>query len=62
MSGWKWNEFESNPQDPWGLPSATFTSVGTVALQSLGAPGFSIFDQKTYISRDTLSRVTVATP
>jgi hypothetical protein len=57
VSGWSWNEFDSNPQEPWGLPSATFQAIGQLQIQNLGAPGFSIFDQKTYNGRDTLSKM-----
>ena len=57
LSGWNWNEFDSNPQEPWGLPTANIQGIGSVGIQNFGAPGFSIFDQKTYNVRDTLSKV-----
>lgn len=56
-SGWRWNEFETNPQLPWGLPTANISAMGSVGLQFFGAPGFSIFDQMTYNIRDTFSKV-----
>lgn len=56
-SGWNWNEFETNPQEPWGLPTANISGIGSVGIQNFGAPGFSIFNQKTYNVRDTLSKV-----
>lgn len=55
-SGWYWNEFNTNPQVPWGLPTANITAGG-VPFQNFGAPGFSIFDQKTYNFRDTFTKV-----
>lgn len=57
LSGWDWNEFESNPQVPWGLPTANLWGMGSVGLRNFGAPGFSIFDQKTYTYRDTLTKI-----
>ena len=56
-SGWNWNEFSENPQVPWGLPTANFWSMGSVGVQNFGAPGYSTFDQKTYIGRDVLTKV-----
>jgi len=57
VSGWDWNEFNSNPQEPWGLPTANLWSMGSVGIQNFGAPGFSIFNQKTYTGRDTLTKI-----
>lgn len=56
-SGWDWNEITSNSQEPWGLPGAYIDSMGTVGVQNYGAPGPSVFNQKTYDARDTLSVV-----
>ncbi len=56
-SGWDWNEIDTNPQEPWGLPPANFDSMGTVSPQFLGAPGPSVFNQKTYNAKDTLTKV-----
>ncbi len=57
VSGWYWNEVTSNPQEPWGLPIDSTDCFAAVCLNSWGAPGPSIFDQKTYNIRDTLSKV-----
>ncbi len=57
LSGWNWNEFTTNPQAPFGLPTANITAAGSVSFQQFGAPGFGIFDQKTYNARDTLTKV-----
>lgn len=57
LSGWAWDEFASNPQEPWGLPPANIDAAGAVNFQFFGAPGFSIFNQKTWNVRDTLTKV-----
>jgi hypothetical protein len=57
VSGWKWDEIESNPQEPWGLPSIDISSLGSIDVRNFGAPGPSKFNQLTYNIRDTLSYV-----
>jgi hypothetical protein len=57
VTRWLWNEVSSNPQEPFGLPQDTVDGFGSVALQYLGAPGPSIFNQTTYNIRDTASTV-----
>jgi len=57
FSGWKFDEIESNPQLPWGLPIINIDSAGTVGFQNFGAPGPGVFDQGTHHVRDTLSMV-----
>ncbi len=57
LSGWDWNEFDSNPQMPWGLPTANLWGMGSIGLANFGAPGFSIFDQKSLNYRDTLTKI-----
>ena len=57
-SGWAWNEITSNPQIPWGIPSLQFDGIGNINLKGFGAPGASVFDQKTYDAKDTLTKVT----
>src|SRR5450631_4263280 len=57
VAGWDWNEIESNPQEPWGLPTDNIDDMGTVRVQFFGANGPSVFNQKTYTVRDTLSKV-----
>ncbi len=56
-SGWKYNELDSNPQEPWGLPIVSFDSAGSVAVQRFGAPGPGVFNQGTWNGRDSLSKV-----
>jgi len=55
-SGWKYNELESNPQEPWGLPIIAFDSAGSVAVQRFGPPGPGVFNQGSWNVRDTLSK------
>ena len=56
-NGWNWNEVNSNPQEPFGLPTANFSSIGNVNIQSLGTQTPSQFDQLTYNGRDTLTKI-----
>jgi hypothetical protein len=56
-SGWKFNELDSNPQEPWGLPIIAFDAAGSVAVQRFGPPGPGVFNQGTWNARDTLSNV-----
>ena len=67
-AGWRWRDFDNNPDGPWGLPSTYIQSVdgsGTIGtLQpdpnnhldfGIGAPG--LFDQWTFSVKDTLTKV-----
>ncbi len=62
-AGWRWNEFTSNPQTPYGLPSVQIasatngTTVGTASIKNFGPSFGSIFDQNTYSVRDSLTKV-----
>jgi hypothetical protein len=60
-SGWYWNEINTNPQEPWGLPQSNIDEFGAVNLSSsgdyFGAPGPSVFDQVQYNARDTVTKV-----
>lgn len=60
-AGWRWNEVSSNPQEPFGLPSANIDTIGGLsgsnAVNYFGAPGPSIFNQHTYTYRDVLTKV-----
>ncbi|MCI0622463.1 MAG: TonB-dependent receptor [Acidobacteria bacterium] len=57
-SGWKFDDLESNPQEPWGLPVSNFDSPGSpVNTQQFGPNGPGSFDQGTWNVRDTLSKV-----
>ncbi|WP_348267808.1 carboxypeptidase regulatory-like domain-containing protein [Edaphobacter paludis] len=60
-AGWRWNEISTNPQAPFGLPSAQVDGLGNLsgsgALSSFGAPGPSDFDQWTYSYKDVATKV-----
>jgi hypothetical protein len=57
VSRWSWDEVESNPQEPWGLPPIAIDALNGAEVQRLGAPGPGIFAQTTYNIRDTASWV-----
>lgn len=56
-SGWRWNEISTNPQAPFGLPTASFVGVGSTEPQYYGPPSPSVFDQWTYSYQDILTKV-----
>ncbi len=63
-AGWRWNEVNSNPQAPFGLPEDSIGQIGTLdnsspakTLNYFGAPGPSILDQWTYSYRDILTKI-----
>jgi len=65
-ASWRWNELESNPQIPLGLPQPSFigdqsngNNIGSVNINSnpLGGPAGSIFDQWTYNLKDVVTKV-----
>ncbi len=66
LAGFRWNEITSNPQAPFGLPSAFIDNLGTEptsgTLSSIngngfGPPGPSDLNQHTYGYSDTLTKV-----
>jgi hypothetical protein len=57
-SGWRWNEVDSNPLVPFGLPIDSFSNVGNgTQPQNFGPPNPSIFNQWTYAYQDILTKV-----
>jgi hypothetical protein len=56
-SGWRWNELDSNPQAPFGLPQDTFVGVGSTEPQYFGPPNPSIFNQWTYGYQDIVTKI-----
>ena len=57
-AGWRWNEINTNPQEPFGLPSDNITTIGnSTVLNYFGAPGPSVFDQWTYGYQDILTKI-----
>jgi len=66
VTRWYWNEIDTNPQEPWGLPVDKVDTFGSIAILAsndqanqlnFGAPGPSVFNQTTYNIRDTLTEV-----
>jgi hypothetical protein len=63
-AGWRWNELNSNPQTPLGLPTTLFiganngNNIGTLGgINGLGGNAGSIFDQWTYSYKDVATKV-----
>jgi Carboxypeptidase regulatory-like domain/TonB dependent receptor len=56
-AGWRWNEIDSNPQEPFGLPNDSVGQIGSITLQNFGAPGPSVFNQWTYSYRDIATKI-----
>ncbi len=56
-AGWRYNELESNPQAPFGLPQGTVTQIGSVNLGNFGVSAPSIYDQWTYGYKDVATKV-----
>jgi Carboxypeptidase regulatory-like domain len=56
-AGWRWNEVNSNPQEPFGLPTDQVGVTGNITPASFGAPGPSVFDQWTYSYKDVATKV-----
>ncbi len=57
-AGWRWNEVNSNPQSPVGLPSDTIGDLGTIgAPNSFGPNVGSILNQWTYTFKDVATKI-----
>ena len=57
-AGWRWNEVNTNPQAPFGLPQGNINDIGTATnFNFFGAPGPSILNQWTYTYSDVLTKV-----
>src|SRR6267143_850557 len=59
VSRWYFNELQSNPQEPWGLPLDFLNCAPASSLcpSNYGTQGPGIFSKTTYNIRDTFSRV-----
>ncbi len=57
VSRWYFNEVQSNPQEPWGLPQDTVGSAGTAGSIVFGSPGPGIFYKTNYNIRDMATKV-----
>ncbi len=56
-AGWRWNELETNPQAPFGLPQDQITQTGNINIGSLGVSSPSHLDQWTYGYKDVATKV-----
>jgi hypothetical protein len=57
-AGWRWNEVNSNPQSPVGLPSDSIGNIGSIgAINSFGPNVGSILDQWTYTFKDVATKI-----
>jgi hypothetical protein len=58
VSRWWFNELQSNPQEPFGLPRDSINGLpGTTCCVTFGAPGPGIFYKTAYNIRDTVTKV-----
>ncbi len=61
-AGWRFNEIATNPQAPFGLPSANIGALGTepgngIDSDGFGPPGPAVFNQWTYSYADTVTKI-----
>lgn len=57
-AGWRWNEIDSNPQSPVGLPSDSIGNIGSIgAPNSFGPNVGSILNQWTYSFKDVATKI-----
>jgi hypothetical protein len=57
-AGWRWNEIDSNPQSPVGLPSDFIGNIGSIgAPNSFGPNVGSILNQWTYSFKDVATKI-----
>lgn len=56
-AGWRWNEIDTNPQEPFGLPQDNIDNIGGAGPSAFGAPGPSNLNQWTYSYNDVLTKV-----
>lgn len=56
VGGWRYNELQSNPQAPFGLPSDSIAQTGTIQVSEFGPPGPGVYNQWTYSYNDVLTK------
>lgn len=54
---WRWNEINTNPQSPIGLPSDFINTTGSIGLNSFGPNVGSILNQWTYSVKDVATKI-----
>jgi len=56
-AGWRWNEVNSNPQSPVGLPSDSIGQIGSINPEGFGPSVGSILNQWTYSYKDVATKI-----
>jgi hypothetical protein len=62
-AGWRYNELESNPQAPFGLPQVSLANpagkgqIGSITIGNIGVPAPGHLDQWTYGYKDVATKV-----
>jgi hypothetical protein len=61
-AGWRYNELQSNPQAPFGLPQVNLAQnggvqIGSISIGNLGVPAPNHLDQWTYGYKDVATKV-----
>ncbi len=56
-AGWRWNEINSNPQAPVGLPQSQVAQIGSVTIGQFGSSLGSILNQWTYAYKDVATKI-----
>jgi hypothetical protein len=62
-AGWRYNELQSNPQAPFGLPQVNLANpsgkgqIGSITIGALGVPAPGHLDQWTYGYKDVATKV-----
>jgi len=56
-AGWRYNELDSNPQAPFGLPQDNVEQIGNVNIGSVGVSAPSHLDQWTYGYKDVATKI-----
>jgi hypothetical protein len=55
-AGWRYNEVETNPQAPFGLPQDNIGGIGSIGIANFGAQGPGVYNQWTYSYNDVLTK------
>jgi hypothetical protein len=56
-AGWRYNEVNSNPQEPWGLPPDNIGGLGSITPQNFGSGLPGVYNQWTYSYKDVATKV-----
>jgi hypothetical protein len=56
-AGWRYNEVDSNPQSPVGLPTDNIGQTGAITLNQFGPSVGNILDQWTYGFKDVATKI-----